>query len=171
MRSTIRSDTEAPRWLLWLVALTSFGPVMVLWLLGVLYSLFWAGWLFVALTDPERLPDAFLSDGAWDFVWPMGLVVAGFLGLVGLLRVLTLSHRERPSSPRVFTMGMVAVGLTGLAIFDVPLLLEAISGFPDGIPAAPIVLYLVLPFAGAAWVLCKSKKFLLADRRRDRSDD
>jgi len=172
MRPAIKSEADdVPRWILWIVALVSFGPVMALWLLGVLYSLFWAGWLVVAFTDPERLPATFLSDELWELVWPMGLVVSGFIGLVGLLRVLTLSRRERPKSHRFFTIGMVAVGLTGLAIFDLPFLLDAISGFPDGIPIVPMAVYLLLPFTGAAWVLRKSQKLLLADPRRDRSDD
>jgi len=154
--------TDVPRWSLWLVALVSFAPVAALWLLGVLYSLFWTAVLAVGVTPPERLQGPLLDEIS-GVIGSIGLVIAGFIGLVGLLRVLTLPRRE-PKTHRFFTIAAVAVGLTGLAIFDLPFLLDAASGFSDGIPVMPIALYLVLPFTGGAWILAKSRKFLFAGK-------
>jgi hypothetical protein len=170
MRSATRCDRhDVPRWSLWLVALICFAPLAALWLLGVLYSLFWVSVFSVQLAVPERFPDD-LSVPIWSFIAPIAYVLGGFIGLVGLVRVLSLPRREPPKSHRFFTLGMVAVGLGAVALFNLPLLFDAITGFENGVPVVPMAVYLVLPFTGAAWMLCKSRKFLFADRRCDRSD-
>jgi cell division protein FtsW (lipid II flippase) len=92
----------------------------------------------------------------WDVAGPLCLVIGGFIGLVGLVRVLTLSRRERPKSHRFFTIGMVAVGLVTLLVFHQPDLSDLIS--------LAGVVFLVLPFTGAARLLRKSWKFLVAGR-------
>jgi hypothetical protein len=55
---------------------------------------------------------------------------------------------------------MVAVGLTALLTFDLPMLGGTISDLSDSIGG--VLLYLVLPFGGGAWLLAKSWRFLLA---------
>lgn len=72
-------------------------------------------------------------------------MIAGGIGLVGLLRVLTLPRRKRPKSHRVYTLGMVAVGLVALLIFNLAMLGGPISDVWDGLSIAAFV-YLVLPF-------------------------
>ena len=103
-----------------------------------------------------------MSGSLWDTVWPIGLVVSGLIGLVGLLRVLTISRHEPPNSTQVVTIGMLAVGLAGLAIFDLDLIGGVISDFSEGIPVAGIAVYIVLPVSGAVWLLFKSWRFLVA---------
>jgi hypothetical protein len=100
---------DVPRWSLWLVAVVCFGPLAVVLLLGVLVLPFWVGMLVAQVTEPERFAHD-LSGSIWHFVWPIGLVISGLIGITGLVRVLALSRRERPKSHRVFTIGMVAVG-------------------------------------------------------------
>jgi hypothetical protein len=161
MQSASEADVDdAPRWALWLVALICFGPLTLTWLLGVLILPFWAGLLAELLSEPEHFahdPSATIATVAL----PIGLVIGGFIGLVGLLRVLTLSGRERPKSHRIFTIAMVAVGLVTLLAFHRPFVEGGIDGLADVISVAGVV-YLVLPLAGAGWLLCKSWRLLVA---------
>ena len=162
-----RATRDVPRWSLWLVAVVCFGPLVLVWLLGLIMVPLWAGMLAFQLAEPERFAHE-LSGSIVDFIWPIGVVIAGFVGIVGMLRVLTLSRRERPKRHRVFTLGMVAVGLAGLAIFDLPLIgsfadVSDVSDVADGAALVrALAIYLVLPFGGAAWLLAKSWKFLVA---------
>lgn len=184
MRTVNNADVnDVPRWALWLVALVSFGPLTLMWLLGVLYLWFWFGLIAVRLGEPERVAHV-PSVTIWDVAWPVGwCVIGGFIGLFGLVRVLTLSRRERPKSHRIFTIGTVAVGLTTLLIFDLPMIVDPTPAFSDGLSLVGPVVYAVLPFTGAAWLLAKSWRFLLAGSvrpdvesrssriRRERRDD
>ncbi len=169
MRTATESDVPSvPRWSLWLVATLCFGPLTGVLLLGVLVLPFWVGMLAALLIEPER----FAHDlSIWHIAWPIALVISGLIGLVGLVRVLTLSRREQPTSHRVFTLAMVAVGLTALMIFDLPIVAGVFSDFSDGVPVAGVAVYIVLPFAGAAWLLAKSWRFLIAVPGRVRSHD
>ena len=111
----------------------------------------------------------------------MKLPSAGGLGLIGLVRVLTLPPR-RPESHRYVTIAIVAVGLA-LLIFDLPMIVDPTPAFSDGRSLVCPLVYAVLPFAGAAWLLAKSWRFLLAGPvrqdvesrssriRRERRDD
>jgi hypothetical protein len=135
---------------------------MLTWALGVLMVPLWAGMLAVRLAQPER----FAHDAAGsvlDLAWPIAVVFAGFVGIVGLLRVLTLSRSERPQRHRVWTICMVAIGLAGLAIFDAPWL-GVFEDLSDGIPFLGLLIYVLLPFGGAAWLLAKSWRYLVARR-------
>ena len=165
MRVDSESDRrDVPRWALWLVAVVCFGPLALTWLLGVLLVPFWIGMLSVLLTEPERFahdPSATI----WVAALPIGLVIGGFIGLVGVVRVLTLPRRERPKSHRLFTIGMVGVGLVTLLTFNQPFAEGGISDLSEVISAGGLV-YLVLPFTGAAWLLAKSWRFLLAGSHR-----
>jgi len=145
---------DVPRWLSWLVALVCFGPLTLTWLLGVLLLPLWIGMLAELLSEPEQFAhDPSATVGT--FALPFGLVIGGFIGLVGMLRVLTLPSRERPTSHRIFIIGMVAVGLVTLLAFNQPFELA------DLVSVAGLV-YLVSPLAGAAWVLGKSWRSLVA---------
>jgi hypothetical protein len=162
MRNTSESAaSKVPRWSLWLVAAVCVGPLIVQGLLGVLLFPFWVATLVFQVAEPERF--AHESSGSiWDFAWPMGLVASGFIGLVGLIRVLTLSHRERPKAHRVFTLGTVAVGLAPLLIFDGWIVAGAVLDVSEGVPVAALAIYVVLPLTGAAWLLAKSWRYLFA---------
>ena len=167
---------EIPCWALWLVAVVCFGPLTLIWLLGVLLMPIWIALLTALLVKPEGFaqdPDASL----WVVVLPIGLVIGGLIGLIGIIRVLTLSRRERPKSHRLFTIGMVAVGVVTVLAFNQP----EMSELSDLISVAGLVT-LLLPFAGAAWLLAISRRFLFADAgranverrmrlRRERRDD
>jgi len=158
MRSANETDLDdVPRWALWLVAVVCFGPLTFMWLLGVLYVAFLAA---ILAAHPECLPVE-LSEFIWDLVRPIAQVIGGLIGLVGLVRVLTLSRRERPKSHRIFTIGMVVIGLLTALFFQQPF---DEGGMPDVSELVSVVglAYLVLPFAGAAWLLTKSRPFLLA---------
>ena len=148
---------DVPRWVLWLVAVVCFGPLTLTWLLGVLLVPFWVGMIGIQLARPERFADD--SATIWDIALPIGLVIGGLIGLVGLTRVLTMSRRERPKSNRVFTIGMVTIGLMTLLIFHQPFV-----GMPDRLAVFSLggLVHLVLPFTGAAWLLAKSWPFLFA---------
>ena len=158
---TTSDRRQMPRWALWLVAVVCFGPLTLMWLLGVLYLWFWIAVISARLADPERFaPDPSVS--IWDVAWPVGWwVIGGFIGLVGVVRVLTLSRRGPPKSHRVFTIGMVAIGVITLLSFHWPLVGAELSDFAYLISVGGLT-YTVLPFAGAAWVLAKSWRFLLA---------
>jgi hypothetical protein len=161
MRIDTESDRrEMPRWALWLVAVVCFGPLTLTWLLGVLMTPMWIGMLAVLLVEPERFAHD-PSATPWVVALPIGLVIGGLVGLIGLVRVLTLSRRERPKSHRIFTLGMVAVGLVTLLVFRSPSI-----GMPDfsEVISAGGVVYLLLPFTGAAWLMAKSWRYLLAGR-------
>ena len=177
MRVDTESDRrEMPRWALWLVAVVCFGPLTLLWLLGVLITPIWIGMLTALLAEPERFGSD-PSAGVWVVAFPIGLVIGGLIGLIGLGRVLTLSRRERPKSHRLFTIGMVAVGFVTVLAFNRP----GMSELSDLVSVAGLV-NLVLPLAGAAWLLAESRRVLFADPgsanverrmrlRRERRDD
>jgi hypothetical protein len=154
MRVAKKSDRRnVPRWALWLVAVVCFGPLTLTWLLGVLFMPYWVRMIAIRLEQPERFAD---QVPIWDAAGPLCLVIGGFIGLIGLVRVLTLSRRERPQSHRFFTIGLVAVGLITLLTF------LGLPDFSDVFSVAGLV-YLVLPYAGAAGLLLASWKFLLAE--------
>jgi hypothetical protein len=160
MRTCQRSVVvdAVPLWSLWVVAVVCFAPVTALWLLGALVAPFWVSMIAVLLTHPERFPvDS--ADALWGSVSALTYVVAGFVGLLGLLRVLTLSRRERPKRHRFLTIGMVAAGLAALLGLSYPIGLTDLS---DGRGLVGLVVIVVLPFIGAAWLLVKSWRFLLA---------
>lgn len=177
MRIDIESDRrELPRWTLWLVAVVCFGPLTLMWLLGVLIMPIWIAMLTALLAEPDRFahdPDV----GTWVVALPIGLVLGGLIGLIGIIRVLTLSRRERPKSHRLYTIGMVAVGLVTVLAFNQ----TELSEVSDLISVVGLV-NLVLPLAGAAWLLAESRRVLFADpgranvergirARRERGDD
>jgi hypothetical protein len=176
MRVDHESDRrDVPRWALWLVAAVCFGPLTLTWLLGVLFTPFWIGMLAALLAEPERFahdPDTTI----WVVALPIGLVIGGLLGLVGVVRLLTLPRQERPKSHRIFTVGMVAVGLGTALVFNQPFVEGEIFDLSEVISVAGLV-YLMLPFAGATWLLAKSWRFLLAGpvradvERREHRDD
>ena len=64
---------------------------------------------------------------------------------------------------RLFTIGMVAVGLATLLSFNWPIVGAELSDFAYLISVGGLI-YTVLPLAGASWLLAKSWRFLLADR-------
>ena len=164
----MRMDTELdrrdiPRWALWLVAVVCFGPLTLTWLIGVLMTPVWIAMLTALLVAPEHFahdPDA----NIWVVALPIGLVIGGLIGLVGMLRVLTLS-RERPVSHRIFTIGMVGIGLATVLTFNPPFVEGGISDLADFISVAGLV-YLVLPFTGAALLLATARRSLFAGRVR-----
>jgi hypothetical protein len=60
---------------------------------------------------------------------------------------------------------MVGVGLVTLLTFNQPFAEGGISDLSEVISAGGLV-YLVLPFTGAAWLLAKSWRFLIAGSHR-----
>src|SRR5688500_5716235 len=90
---------EMPRWALWLVAVVCFGPLTLVWLLGVLMTPIWIGMLAALLAEPERFAHD-PSAPPWVVALPIALVIGGLIGLIGIVRVLTLSRRARPKSHR-----------------------------------------------------------------------
>lgn len=182
MRIDSESDRrDGLRWVLWLVAVVCFGPLTLIWLLGVLMTPIWIAMLAALIAEPERFAHD-PSATPWVVALPIALVIGGLIGLIGIVRVLTLSRHERPKSHRLFTIGMVAVGLLTLLSFDWPLVGPEFSDFAYWVSVSGLI-YTLLPFAGAAWLLAKSWRFLLADsvlpdvasrrsrQRRERRDD
>jgi hypothetical protein len=161
MRVDTGSDRrEIPRWALWLVAVVCFGPLTLTWLLGVLMTPIWIAMLTALLAAPEQFahdPDA----NIWVFALPIGLVIGGLIGLIGIIRVLTLSRRERPKSHRFFTIGMVAVGLVTALTFNQPYVEEGTFDFSAVISVAGLV-GVLLPVMGAALLLATSWRLLIA---------
>lgn len=181
MRVDTESDRrEMPRWALWLVAVVCFGPLTLMWLLGVVYVVVWVAILAPQLAQPEPFA-VDVSELLRDLVWSFAQVIGGCIGLVGLVRVLTLSRRARPKHHRVFTIGMVVIGLLAALSFHQPFTEGGMLDISAIISIWGLV-YLVLPFTGAAWLLAKSRRFLLAATvrtdaerrprvRRERRDD
>ena len=161
MRVSNESDRRAAApWSLWLVSVVCFGPLALLWFLGVVMLPLWVAMLAVQLAEPER----FAHDSApiWAGVSPIAYVCAGFIGLVGLVRVLTLPRRERPKSHRYFTIAMVAVGLAAVLIFEFPWFTGDPVDFIEPANLAAFLVYFALPVTGTVWLLAKSWRFLLA---------
>jgi hypothetical protein len=157
---------DVPRWALWLVAVVCLGPLTLMWLLGILYLVLWVAILAPQLVQPEPL-GVEPSEVIREIAWPIAQVIGGFIGLVGLVRVLTLSRRERPKSHRVFTIGMVVIGFLAVLSFHPPFVEGGLLPDVEEIISVAGIVFLVLPFTGAAWLLAKSWRFLLAghDRR------
>jgi hypothetical protein len=153
-------DNDVSRWPLGLVAVVCFGPLTLVLLLGVLALPLWFGMLVAFLAEPAR----HAHESIWTVVWPIAYVISGLIGLAGLIRVLALPRRERPKSHRILTIGMVGVGLIALAIFDLSIVIGTVSDFPEDMPVAALLVYVVLPFTGAVWLLCKLWRVLLAAR-------
>ena len=109
-------------------------------------------------------PNAFVHEpeAMWSALSAVGYVVAGGVGLAGLLLVLILPRDERPKSHRYFTIGMVAVGLAALLVFNLPMLDTPLADLWDDPPIGALLACLVLPFGGGAWLLAKSWRFLFA---------
>lgn len=169
MRTTRRSAVgdDAPS--LWLVAIVCFGPVTALWLLGAVMAPLWVSMIVVLLSRPEEFSVDW-AEALWGSVTALAYVAAGFVGLSGLLRILILPRHERPKRHRFFTLGMVAVGLTALLGFSYPIGLDDLSDAGDLIA---LIVLVVLPLSGAAWLLVKSWPFLLAgpaDARLERGE-
>jgi len=163
MRIDSESDrSDMPTWALWLVAVVCFGPLTLTWLLGVLMTPIWIGMLTALLVEPERFAHD-PSATPWIVALPIGLVIGGLIGLIGLVRVLTVSRRERPKSHRLFTTGMVAVGLVTMLLFNRPFVEGGIAELSDVVSVSGLV-YFVLPFAGATWLLRNSWMFLFPGR-------
>ena len=161
MRTCDESELRtAPRWSLWLVALICFGPLTALWLLGLLLVPLWILLIAVQLAQPEHFAHEW-PETIWYTALPVAYVIAGSIGLVGLVRVLTLPH-ERPKRHRYITIGMVAVGLIGLLAFELPLFTGDPSDWTDGRTVAEALLLWVLPMTGLAWLLAHSWRYLLA---------
>ena len=93
----MRVDTELglrdpPRWALWLVTVICFGPLTLTWLLGVLLTPIWIAMLTALLAEPERFgydPSATV----WVVALPIGLVIGGCIGLIGVVLPLAASWR------------------------------------------------------------------------------
>jgi hypothetical protein len=118
----------------------------------------WLGMIAAWVVEPQRFGDPSI----WVVVWPIAFVLSGLVGLAGLLIVLTLSRRKRPESHRFLVIGMVAVGLAGLALF------HSYRGDSWELPdlSIPTVILFVLPLVGATWVLATSWRVLIAARGR-----
>ena len=141
-----------PRWLsnalLILEALICFGPIAGVMLLGAFFLPLWLNMLIAYWTetvvpfDPEgSLP--------WDFIWPMVVVMAGIIGMIGLARVMSIVLRSEPRPQgRKMTIVLVAIGLGGLTLFNVAL--GGISPFKA--PVASLI-YWILPGLGSAHLL------------------
>lgn len=166
MRLVGKNDVaDASNGSLWLVALVCFGPLTFTLLLGVLALPLWLAMLADLLVRPEAHahdPGATLPHVAV----PIAYVLSGLVGLAGLFRVLTLPRDQRPRRHRVFTIGMVAVGLTALLIFDLPQFADVIADFPAEIFSAATLVYVVLPFTGAVWMLSTTWRVLFAGPRK-----
>lgn len=151
---------DVPTWSLWLMAAICFGPITLVWCFGVLALPLWVTMVGLQLTQPEHFANE--PEAIWSVVWAIAHVIAGGVGLAGVLRVLTLPRFRRPKSHRIFTIGMVVVGLATVLTFNLPISLEDVSDFLHGRNAAAFLVPLVLPFMGAAWLLAKSWRYLLA---------
>lgn len=162
MRSAIgHRRTDVPRWLLWLVAVVCFGPLLVVWWFGALLVPIWVVLLAAEIAQPERFAHE-PPEALWSAASAIACVVGGGIGLAGLLRVLTV--RERPRRHRVFTLGAVAVGLAALLLFEIPTLRGDLSDLRDGENIAGFLFSFGLPLIGTAWLLATSWRFLLASR-------
>ena len=79
----MRVDTESecrdmPLWALWLVAVVCFGPLTLMWLLGVLITPIWIAMLTALLAEPDRF--AHDQDASiWVVALPIGLVIGGLI--------------------------------------------------------------------------------------------
>jgi hypothetical protein len=160
------SRSDVPGWSLWLVAAVCFGPLLLIWMLGVLLVPVWVGLVIVQLVRPEQFAHE-SPEALWSPVSAIAYVVGGGIGLAGLLRVLTLP-RERPKRHRVYTIGIVAVGLAALLAFVLPTLAGDFVELLRGENVAAFLVYVGLPLIGATWVLASSWRFLVASPDDDR---
>ena len=97
--------------LLYVEVAVCFGPLVVVWLIGVLLFPVWAimivgyfnGWI------PFAEPEGILP---WRVLWPMVMVVSGGVGMFGLIRLVSLASLEtpRPERERTTLLAISGVG-------------------------------------------------------------
>lgn len=132
-----------------IIAIVCFGPVALLTLpFGFLVLPVWLTSLANRLTSNPNIHYG-PEDTIWDDIVPIVLLFLGILGIVGLLRVVSMANQPshlRQRSP--LTLFLVACGIGGLAIAN--LVWGAVDPLED------------LPRAMASWILplCGTTYFL-----------
>jgi hypothetical protein len=140
--------------LLWIEAAVCFGPVFFVLLLGILIFPVWVTMILAALAGIAPWNDG-AGGSLWDAVWAMVFVLCGLIGVVGLvLTLVALSRNERPLRRSRATAFMVAVGLVGLACFNL-----RGGAFPTALPA--LLAYYLLPGLGSAHILYLARQLWL----------
>jgi hypothetical protein len=160
LRNGSRDDGRSSR-SLYVVAVVCFGPLALILLMGLLAVPVWVAMIAMHLTEPERFSND-VSGTIWDGVWPIVLVVCGLLGIVGLFRSLALLRHDASALSKSATRAMVIAGLTALLVFDLLVLVPGLFSEPmEESPVVGLLIYVVLPFFGAAYVLSATWKLLL----------
>jgi hypothetical protein len=145
------------RILLWIEAAVCFGPLAFVVWLGALIFPVWVGMLAAMLFGVVPTVDP-AGGSVWHVVAPMGFVLGGVTGLVGLVRVLlALSRREAPLQPSSATSVMLLVGLLTLVSFNL---------YSGGLPGntSALMVYVVLPGIGSLHLLFLSRAIWLPSR-------
>jgi hypothetical protein len=148
------------------VAAICFGPLLFVLLLGLVAVPIWVSMIAMQVAEPEQFSNE-SSGTIWDGVSPLLLMISGFIGVAGILRVLGLLRRGRASvTSRRITVAMVAVGLIALLAFDAIVFVPGVFSEEVGnLPVAGLFIYVVGPFYGAVWLLRAAGDMLFAEQR------
>jgi hypothetical protein len=136
------------------VAVVCFGPLALALTIGLWLVPIWVSRIERYLNGPERLSRGALQ-ALWESVWPIGMEVVGFLGLIGLFRLLALLHHDASVASKRVTLAMIIVALTALLAYDLSVSVESWL-------IGDWAFYVMLPFIGAVWLLFATRKVLLA---------
>jgi hypothetical protein len=122
-----------------------FGPASLILCLGVLALPLWLSMLSAYL-DGTVVPPEAGERYPWDLIWPIAVVSLGIVGLIGLMRVVTIVLRNKPhANGRVFTVACVLSGIASLALFNFTL-----GGIDPSEALLGSLIYTILPAIGAA---------------------
>jgi hypothetical protein len=140
------------RALFYLELAVCFGPVVIVWLFGVLLFPIWLIMIIGYFTGliPFDEPEGILP---WRVLWPMVMVVGGGIGMFGLMRAIWLAEQDAPKPGwSKTTLLAMLVGVGGLAFFN---LYSSSISFYEGL------LLLVLPCVGAIHLVFLARHSLL----------
>jgi hypothetical protein len=131
------------RFLVIIEALICFGPLFFLLSLGFLLTPFWVAGLAI---DPfvAREPAP-----AWDFIYPIAMVLLGILGIVALTAVVLEIVRGRQWFAPAVRRGVVAPGILAVLMFNWPWLPILLAGEMTFEAIWPLLIYFALPLAAS----------------------
>jgi hypothetical protein len=139
-------------------ALICFGPLLFLLCFGFLFTPLWIAGLTLDVPTAEPVP-------AWDFVYPLLLIVLGALGTLALLFVLLeIASGKRLFSTRTRTW-LFLPGLAAVLLFNWPWVQTLLAGEMTLDAIWPILIYFVLPIAGSIHLLWLAARRLATHER------
>lgn len=149
------------RRLIYLQIAICLGPLSAIWLLGALFVLpINIGFLIDGLSQGGGVEVLFSS------LLTIGLIVAGFLGLLGLARVIRLlAHPDTCSARKWSTRVFVSTGVLTVLGFAIVFLSALVLEWPTEFPLLGFLVYVVLPLFCIIHLLRLTAPLIFGDGR------